>query len=153
MSCCKPLLLIPLVSVACHFIESLCSSFLLCFSFSFLFLLCSSFSLSSFFFTPLLATCHPFCSSLPSPGSRTTVQYMSSLCELPQALQPYYIQGYVLTTLHPIILSVGRTRSLPFSLLYRAILTRPRPRYQTHTHARAAFPGRNCPISRISLNC
>ncbi|KAM9485650.1 raftlin-2-like isoform 3-T4 [Salvelinus alpinus] len=63
-------------------------------------------------------------------GSRPTVQYMSSLCELPQALQPYYIQGYVLTTLHPIILSVGRTRSLPFSLLYRAILTRPRPSKQ-----------------------
>lgn len=54
---------------------------------------------------------------------------MSSLSELPQALQPYYTQGYVLAALHPIILSVGRTRSLPFSLLYRAILTRPKPRY------------------------
>ena len=62
------------------------------------------------------------------PGSRPTVQYVSSLCELPQALQPYYTQGYVLTTLHPIILSVGRSRSLPFSLLYRAILARPKPR-------------------------
>ncbi|KAB5576875.1 hypothetical protein PHYPO_G00203540 [Pangasianodon hypophthalmus] len=59
-------------------------------------------------------------------GSRPTVQYLSSLCELPQALQPYYTQGYVLVALHPIILSVGRTRSLPCSLLYRAILTRPR---------------------------
>ncbi|KAJ8012618.1 hypothetical protein DPEC_G00044740 [Dallia pectoralis] len=63
-------------------------------------------------------------------GSRPTVQYVSSLCELPQALQPYYTQGYVLTSLHPIILSVGRTRSLPFSLLYRAILARPRPSKQ-----------------------
>ncbi|XP_024262482.1 raftlin-2 isoform X1 [Oncorhynchus tshawytscha] len=63
-------------------------------------------------------------------GSRPTVQYVSSLCELSQALQPYYTQGYVLTTLHPIILSVGRTRSLPFSLLYRAILARPRPSKQ-----------------------
>ncbi|XP_035506966.1 raftlin-2 isoform X2 [Scophthalmus maximus] len=61
-------------------------------------------------------------------GSRPTVQYVASLSELPQALQPYYTQGYVLTALHPIILSVGRTRSLPFSLLYRAILTRPRTR-------------------------
>ncbi|XP_072541316.1 raftlin-2 [Salminus brasiliensis] len=60
-------------------------------------------------------------------GSRPTVQYLSSLCELPQALQPYYTQGYVLAALHPIILSVGRTRSLACSLLYRAILTRPRP--------------------------
>ncbi|XP_045909115.1 raftlin-2 isoform X1 [Micropterus dolomieu] len=60
-------------------------------------------------------------------GSRPTVQYVASLSELPQALQPYYTQGYVLTALHPIILSVGRTRSLPFSLLYRAILARPRP--------------------------
>ncbi|XP_075966447.1 raftlin-2 [Anarhichas minor] len=59
-------------------------------------------------------------------GSRPTVQYVASLSELPQALQPYYTQGYVLTALHPIILSVGRTRSLPFSLLYRAILARPR---------------------------
>ncbi|XP_066542808.1 raftlin-2 [Hoplias malabaricus] len=60
-------------------------------------------------------------------GSRPTVQYLSSLCELPLALQPYYTQGYVMAALHPIILSVGRTRSLPCSLLYRAILTRPRP--------------------------
>ncbi|CAL8321216.1 unnamed protein product [Merluccius merluccius] len=63
-------------------------------------------------------------------GSRPTVQYVSSLCELPQALQPYYTQGYVLTTLHPVILSVGRSRSLPFSLLYRAILARPKPSIQ-----------------------
>lgn len=63
-------------------------------------------------------------------GSRPTVQYVASLCELPQALQPYYTQGYVMTALHPIILSVGRTRSLPFSLLYRAILARPRPSKQ-----------------------
>lgn len=67
--------------------------------------------------------------SLSHAGSRPTVQYVTSLSELPQALLPYYTQGYVLTALHPIILSVGRTRSLPFSLLYRAILARPRPRY------------------------
>ncbi|XP_024116293.1 raftlin-2 isoform X1 [Oryzias melastigma] len=59
-------------------------------------------------------------------GSRPTVQLLSSLLELPQALQPYYTQGFVLAALHPIILSVGRTRSLPFSLLYRTILVRPR---------------------------
>uniref|UniRef100_A0A3Q3LQB2 Raftlin family member 2 n=1 Tax=Mastacembelus armatus TaxID=205130 RepID=A0A3Q3LQB2_9TELE len=64
-------------------------------------------------------------------GSRPTVQYVASLSELPQALQPYYTQGYVLAALHPIILSVGRTRSLPFSLLYRAIMVRPRPSKQT----------------------
>ncbi|XP_051937750.1 raftlin-2 [Hippocampus zosterae] len=64
-------------------------------------------------------------------GSRPTVQYVSSLAELPQALQPYYTQGYVLAALHPIILSVGRTRSLPFSLLYRAVLARPRLNQQT----------------------
>ncbi|TNN61873.1 Raftlin-2 [Liparis tanakae] len=63
-------------------------------------------------------------------GSRPTVQYVAALSELPQALQPYYTQGYVLTALHPIILSVGRSRSLPFSLLYRAILARPRSRKQ-----------------------
>ncbi|XP_023806963.1 raftlin-2 isoform X1 [Oryzias latipes] len=61
-------------------------------------------------------------------GSRPTVQWVSSLLELPQALQPYYTQGFVLAALHPIILSVGRTRSLPFSLLYRTILVRPRTR-------------------------
>ncbi|KAJ8352890.1 hypothetical protein SKAU_G00243660 [Synaphobranchus kaupii] len=63
-------------------------------------------------------------------GSRPTVQCLSSLCDLPQALQPYYTQGYVLAALHPIILSVGRSRALPLSLLYRAILTRPRPSKQ-----------------------
>ncbi|XP_030643124.1 raftlin-2 [Chanos chanos] len=57
-------------------------------------------------------------------GSRPTVQFLSSLCELPKALEPYYTQGYVLAALHPIILSVGRTRALPCSLLYRAILAR-----------------------------
>lgn len=65
---------------------------------------------------------------LCSAGSRPTVQYLSSLCELPHALQSYYTQGYVLAALHPIILSVGRTRFLPCSLLYRAILVRPRSR-------------------------
>lgn len=65
--------------------------------------------------------------SVPA-GSRPTVQWVSSLLELPQALQPYYTQGFVLAALHPIILSVGRTRSLPFSLLYRTILVRPRTR-------------------------
>lgn len=74
----------------------------------------------------ILPAPHPL--SVPA-GSRPTVQYLASLSELPQALQPYYTQGYVLAALHPIILSVGRTRSLPFSLLYRAILARPRPRY------------------------
>ncbi|XP_028993572.1 raftlin-2 isoform X2 [Betta splendens] len=64
-------------------------------------------------------------------GSRPTVQYVASLSELPLALQPYYTQGYVLAALHPIILSVGWTRSLPFSLLYRAILARPAPSKQT----------------------
>ncbi|XP_043987054.1 raftlin-2 [Gambusia affinis] len=59
-------------------------------------------------------------------GSRPTVQYVSSLSELPQALQSFYTQGYVLAALHPIILSLGRSRSLPFSLLYRAVLARPR---------------------------
>ncbi|XP_047456668.1 raftlin-2 [Mugil cephalus] len=63
-------------------------------------------------------------------GSRPTVQFVSSLSELPQVLQPYYTQGYVLVTLHPIILSVGRTRSLPFSLIYRAVLARLRPSKQ-----------------------
>ncbi|XP_028291981.1 raftlin-2 [Gouania willdenowi] len=60
-------------------------------------------------------------------GSRATVQYVSSLSELPVALQSYYTQGFILAALHPIILSVGRSRSLPFSLLYRAVLARPRP--------------------------
>ncbi|XP_026882085.2 raftlin-2 [Electrophorus electricus] len=64
-------------------------------------------------------------------GSRPTVQYLSSLCELPQAVQSYYTQGYTLAALHPIILSVGRARTLPFSLLYRAILVRPKPSKHT----------------------
>ena len=87
---------------------------------------------------PTLISSHCISSLTPAPaslypGSRPTVQYVSSLCELPQALQPYYTQGYVLTTLHPIILSVGRSRSLPFSLLYRAILARPKPRLGRHS--------------------
>ncbi|KAF5903114.1 raftlin-2, partial [Clarias magur] len=71
-------------------------------------------------------------------GSRPTVQFLSSLCELPQALQPYYTQGYVLAALHPIILSVGRTRALPCSLLYRAVLTRQRPSKHALTRVHSA---------------
>ncbi|XP_076857775.1 raftlin-2 [Brachyhypopomus gauderio] len=76
-------------------------------------------------------------------GGRPTVQYLSSLSELPQALQSYYTQGYALAALHPIILSVGRTRSLPYSLLYRAILVRPKP----SKHAVALV--HNTPVLRV----
>ncbi|XP_048833828.1 raftlin-2-like [Brienomyrus brachyistius] len=64
-------------------------------------------------------------------GSRPTVQGLTSLFELPQALLPYYTQGYMLAALHPIILSVGRSRTLPCSLLYRAVMARPRSSRQT----------------------
>ncbi|KAL4618106.1 raftlin-2-like [Arapaima gigas] len=67
--------------------------------------------------------------SLEGKG-RPTVQGLTSLCELPQALLPYYTQGYLLAALHPIILSVGRNHALPCSLLYRAILVRQRPSKQ-----------------------
>lgn len=70
-------------------------------------------------------------SSAVPAGSRPTVQYVASLTKLPQALLPYYTQGYVLAALHPIIVPVGCTHSLPLSLLYRAILARPRPRYMS----------------------
>uniref|UniRef100_A0A3P8US56 Uncharacterized protein n=1 Tax=Cynoglossus semilaevis TaxID=244447 RepID=A0A3P8US56_CYNSE len=63
-----------------------------------------------------------FCTLCAAHVVGSNTHYVSSLSELPQALQPYYTQGYVLAALHPIILSVGRMRSLPFSLLYRAIL-------------------------------
>ncbi|KAJ8255246.1 hypothetical protein GJAV_G00202720 [Gymnothorax javanicus] len=63
-------------------------------------------------------------------GSWPTVQCLASLRDLPQALQPYYTQGYILAALHPIILSLGRNRALPLNLLYRAILARPRPSKQ-----------------------
>ncbi|XP_066544574.1 raftlin-2 [Amia ocellicauda] len=55
-----------------------------------------------------------------------SVQCVSSLTELPQALQSHYREGFQLAALHPVILSVGRSRPLPLSLLYRAVLSRPR---------------------------
>ncbi|XP_072253668.1 raftlin-2 [Leuresthes tenuis] len=84
-------------------------------------------------------------------GSRPTVQFVSSLSELPQALQSYYTQGYVLAALHPIILSVGRTRSLPFSLLYRAVLARPRPSNQTACHSVPVLRVEEWPLPGDSL--
>ncbi|XP_038154413.1 raftlin-2 [Cyprinodon tularosa] len=88
-------------------------------------------------------------------GSRPTVQYLSSLSELPQALQSYYTQGYVLAALHPIILSLGRSRSLPFSLLYRAVLARPRPSNQMAStcHSAPVLRVEEWPLPGDSLTC
>ncbi|XP_069052577.1 raftlin-2 [Lepisosteus oculatus] len=71
-------------------------------------------------------------------SSRPSVQCLSSLCELPGALQPHYREGFQLAALHPIILSVGRSRPLPLSLLYRAVLARPHTSKQAGPRAAGA---------------
>ncbi|XP_041118229.1 raftlin-2-like isoform X1 [Polyodon spathula] len=59
--------------------------------------------------------------------SNPAVLRIGSLQDLPSELEQYYRKGFVLTAFHPIVLSVGRRRHLPISLLYRAVLARPQP--------------------------
>ncbi|KAG2458960.1 RFTN2 protein, partial [Polypterus senegalus] len=63
---------------------------------------------------------------------------ISSLRDITCELEQHYRKGFVLATLHPVVLSVGRKRQLPLSLLYRAVLSRRRP---SSKYAASAGPG------------
>ncbi|XP_069471839.1 raftlin-2 [Ambystoma mexicanum] len=58
--------------------------------------------------------------AIPNPE----VIKINSLCDIPNKIEDYYIKGYVIGAIHPIILSIGRRKQLPVSFLYRAVLSR-----------------------------
>uniref|UniRef100_UPI00398F5CD8 raftlin-2 isoform X3 n=1 Tax=Pristiophorus japonicus TaxID=55135 RepID=UPI00398F5CD8 len=49
---------------------------------------------------------------------------ISSLLDLGSKLEGYYRKGYIVATIHPTILSVGRRRRSPLSYIYRVILSK-----------------------------
>ncbi|XP_069081921.1 raftlin-2 isoform X2 [Pleurodeles waltl] len=59
-------------------------------------------------------------SAIPNPE----VIKINSLCDIPNKVEDYYMKGYVISTVHPVILSIGRRKHLPVSFLYRVVLSR-----------------------------
>ncbi|XP_067843898.1 raftlin-2 isoform X2 [Heptranchias perlo] len=57
-------------------------------------------------------------------SSNPDVIKISSLLDLNSKLEGYYRKGYVVATIHPTILSVGRRKQSPLSYIYRVILTK-----------------------------
>lgn len=63
-------------------------------------------------------------SALPHPE----VIRIHSVTDIPAQVEAYYLQGYVVGALHPILHPAGPRAPLPASHLYRAVLLRPRAR-------------------------
>ncbi|XP_075686060.1 raftlin-2 [Rhinoderma darwinii] len=49
---------------------------------------------------------------------------IKSLLDIPSKVEEYYLRGYMVAAVHPIIVSSGRRRHLPISYLYRVVLYR-----------------------------
>ncbi|XP_051878494.1 raftlin-2 [Pristis pectinata] len=62
--------------------------------------------------------------TLDISSSNPDVIWISSLLDLNSKLEGYYRKGYVVATIHPTILSVGRRKRSPLSYIYRVILTK-----------------------------
>lgn len=58
--------------------------------------------------------------AIPNPE----VIKINSLCDIPNKVEDYYMKGYVIRAVHPVILSIGRRKHLPVSFLYRVVLSR-----------------------------
>ncbi|XP_068926242.1 raftlin-2 isoform X3 [Petaurus breviceps papuanus] len=57
-------------------------------------------------------------------SSNPEVIKISSILDIAPKVEEYYIKGYVVGAVHPVVLSVGRRRHLPASHLYRVVLSR-----------------------------
>ncbi|KAM5152465.1 raftlin-2 [Mantella aurantiaca] len=49
---------------------------------------------------------------------------IKSLLDIPSKVEEYYLRGYTVGAVHPVIVSSGRRRHLPISYLYRVVLYR-----------------------------
>uniref|UniRef100_A0A8C8RND9 Raftlin family member 2 n=1 Tax=Pelusios castaneus TaxID=367368 RepID=A0A8C8RND9_9SAUR len=57
-------------------------------------------------------------------SSNPEVIKISSVLDIAPKVEEYYIRGYVVGAIHPIILPIGRRRHFPASYLYRVVLSR-----------------------------
>uniref|UniRef100_A0A674IUB3 Raftlin family member 2 n=2 Tax=Terrapene triunguis TaxID=2587831 RepID=A0A674IUB3_9SAUR len=57
-------------------------------------------------------------------SSNPEVIKISSVLDIATKVEEYYIKGYVVGAIHPIILPVGRRKHFPASYLYRVVLSR-----------------------------
>ncbi|XP_072275258.1 raftlin-2 [Pyxicephalus adspersus] len=57
-------------------------------------------------------------------SSNLNVIRIKSLLEIPSKVEEYYLRGYTVGAVHPVIVSSGRRRHLPISYLYRVVLYR-----------------------------
>ncbi|XP_074071495.1 raftlin-2 isoform X2 [Macrotis lagotis] len=57
-------------------------------------------------------------------SSNPEVIKISSILDIVPKVEEYYVKGYIVGAVHPVILSVGRRRLLPASHLYRVVLSR-----------------------------
>lgn len=62
--------------------------------------------------------------SFPLASSNPEVIKISSVLDIATKVEEYYIKGYVVGAVHPVILPAGRRRHFPASYLYRAVLSR-----------------------------
>ncbi|XP_075036053.1 raftlin-2 [Mixophyes fleayi] len=61
--------------------------------------------------------------SLEASLNTNTIR-IKSLLDIPSKVEEYYLRGYMVAAVHPIIVSSGRRRHLPISYLYRVVLYR-----------------------------
>lgn len=62
--------------------------------------------------------------SIPLVSSNPEVIKISSVLDIATKVEEYYIKGYVVGAIHPIILPVGRRKHFSASYLYRVVLSR-----------------------------
>ncbi|XP_043916615.1 raftlin-2 [Protopterus annectens] len=74
-------------------------------------------------------------------SSNPEVIHINALQDITSKVEEYYKKGYVVGAIHPVMLSVGRRRHLPFSCWYRTVLFRPKPRHK-YTLSRGQIPPR-----------
>uniref|UniRef100_A0A8D0G5W0 Raftlin family member 2 n=1 Tax=Sphenodon punctatus TaxID=8508 RepID=A0A8D0G5W0_SPHPU len=86
-------------------------------------------------------------------SSNPEVIKISSVFDIATKVEEYYIKGYVVGAVHPILLPIGRRKHFPASYLYRVVLSRLKSS-QKHT-ARGQRPPRlvieECPLMYETL--
>ncbi|XP_056650140.1 raftlin-2 isoform X2 [Monodelphis domestica] len=87
-------------------------------------------------------------------SSNPEVIKISSILDIAPKVEEYYVKGYTVDAVHPVIVSVGRRRHLPASHLYRVVLSRLKLS-QTQTtpkgQARPRLVIEECPLSYETL--
>ncbi|XP_073402807.1 raftlin-2 isoform X1 [Dendrobates tinctorius] len=61
--------------------------------------------------------------SLEASASINAIK-IKSLLDIPRKVEEYYLRGYMVAAVHPVVVSSGRGKHLPISYLYRVVLYR-----------------------------